>query len=153
MKTLFNYLALVLLVILNTSCLKAGLEELETYNQNSITNVRFEYRWWDETDKRLRVVEMVVTKNIDDKAKVIICSVKVPDPTGTFTTAIRNQVSLSTLSINVDASTAARIIPVGNAPAMGAFPADFSAKEFVYSIMAGDGNKADWTVEIKEFTK
>lgn len=153
MKTLFKYVALMLLVILNTSCLKAGLDELETFDQNEITNVRFEYRWWDEAAKRLRVVEMGVTKNINNKTKEIVCSIKVPEATTTFTTAVRNQVSLSTLSINVDLSTAARITPVGGAPAMGAFPADFSAKEFVYNVMAGDGNKANWTIKINDFTK
>ena len=45
MKALYNYLVLLLLIALNTSCLKAGLDDLETYNQNDITNVRFEYRW------------------------------------------------------------------------------------------------------------
>ena len=49
MKALYNYLVHTLLIALNTSCLKAGLDDLETYNQNDITNVRFEYRWWDET--------------------------------------------------------------------------------------------------------
>lgn len=153
MKTVYQYLSLIVLIVFNTSCLKAGLDELETYDQNDITNVRFEYRWWDEAGKRLRVIEMGVTKTIDNKTKEIECSIKVPEATSTFTTAIRNQVSLSTLSINVDASTATRITPVGNAPAMGTFPADFSAKEFVYSVMAGNGDKAKWTIKIKDFSK
>lgn len=153
MKTLYNYLVLALLMAINTSCLKAGLDELETYDQNEITNVRFEYRWWDEVANRLRVIEMEITKTIDNKSREIVCSIKVPEATSIFTTAIRDQVSLSTLSINVDASTAVRITPVGNAPAMGTFPADFSAKEFVYSVMAGNGDKANWTIKIKDFTK
>ena len=127
MKTLYRYLALALLIVLNTSCLKSGLDELETYDQNDITNIRFEYRWWDEAAQRLRVIEMGVTKTIDTKAKKIECSIKVPEVTSAFTAGVRNQVSLSTLSINVDVSTAARISPVGDAPAMGTFPADFSS--------------------------
>ena len=74
MKTLYRYLALALLIVLNTSCLKSGLDELETYDQNDITNIRFEYRWWDETAQRLRVIEMAVTKTIDTKAKKVECS-------------------------------------------------------------------------------
>ena len=73
MKTLYRYLALALLIVLNTSCLKSGLDELETYDQNDITNIRFEYRWWDETAQRLRVIEMAVTKTIDTKAKKVEC--------------------------------------------------------------------------------
>lgn len=38
MKTLYRYLALALLIVLNTSCLKSGLDELETYDQNDIAN-------------------------------------------------------------------------------------------------------------------
>ena len=115
MKALYNYLVLLLLIVINTSCLKAGLDDLETYNQNDITNIRFEYRWWDESGKRLRVIEMGTEKTIDNNAKEIVCSIKVPDATQTFTTEIRNQVSLSTLAINVDASSSARISPVGGA--------------------------------------
>ena len=69
MKALYNYLVLLLLIVINTSCLKAGLDDLETYNQNDITNIRFEYRWWDESGKRLRVIEMGTEKTIDNNAK------------------------------------------------------------------------------------
>ena len=75
MKALYNYLVLLLLIALNTSCLKAGLDDLETYNQNDITNVRFEYRWWDESGQRLRVMEMTTEKTIDNKAKEIVCTI------------------------------------------------------------------------------
>ncbi len=153
MKTLYNYLILVLLVVINSSCLKAGLDELETYDQNDITNVRFEYRWWDETNKRLRVIEMSVEKTIDNDKKEIYCSILVPAANETFTTAIREQVSLQTLAINVDASTAVRISPVGNAPKMGTFPADFSAKEFTYKVVAGNGDATNWTITISDFSK
>ena len=142
MKALYNYLVLLLLIVINTSCLKAGLDDLETYNQNDITNIRFEYRWWDESGKRLRVIEMGTEKTIDNNAKE-----------QTFTTEIRNQVSLSTLAINVDASSSARISPVGGAPAMGTFPSDFSAKEFVYKVTAGNGDNANWTIRITNFVK
>lgn len=69
MKRIYHLLVLSILVILNTSCLKSGLDELETYNLNDITNVRFEYRWWDEAGKRMRVVEMNVDKSFDKEKK------------------------------------------------------------------------------------
>ena len=153
MRTLYNYLILLLLVAMNTSCLKAGLDELETYDQNDITNVRFEYRWWDESEKRLRVLEMEVNKTINTETKEIECTITVPPSTEVFTETIRNQVSLNTLAINVDVSTASRISPVGNAPKMGDFPADFSAKEFVYAVTAGNGDRTDWTIRITDFIK
>lgn len=153
MKTLYNYLILILLVISNTSCLKAGLDELETFDQNDITNVRFEYRWWEEANKRMRVIEMEVDKTIDNEKKEIYCSIHVPEANANFTTTIREQVSLQTLAMNVDASTAVRITPVGNAPQMGTFPTDFSAKEFTYKVIAGNGNEANWTIIISDFSK
>lgn len=153
MKALYNYLVLLLLIVINTSCLKAGLDELETYSQNDITNIRFEYRWWDESEKRLRVIEMATEKTINVDAQEIICSIKVPDATQTFTAPIREQVSLTTLAINVDVSSAARITPMDGAPAMGTFPSDFSAKEFVYKVTAGNGDDANWTIKITNFAK
>lgn len=153
MKRIYHLLVLSILVILNTSCLKSGLDELETYNLNDITNVRFEYRWWDEAGKRMRVVEMNVDKSFDKEKKEISCAISVPEATNTFTSAIRDQVSLSTLAITVDASTASRISPVGNAPVMGTFPSDFSAKEFVYKVTAGNGDAVNWTIKITDFKK
>ena len=141
------------MALLNTSCLKAGLDELETYDQNDITNVRFEYRWWDEEDRHMRVQEMSVDSQIDDENKVVECDITVPDAGGSFTEEIRSQVSLATLAINVDASTAVRISPVGNAPVMGEFPSDFSAGEFVYAVVAGNGDVANWTIRITGFHK
>ena len=153
MKTVTYYFIFVLLVLLNTSCLKSGLDELETYDLNDITNVRFEYRWWDESAQQLRVMEMSVSNTIDTESKEVACTITVPAVTSTFTEEIRNQVSLSTLAINVDASTAARITPVGNAPKMGAFPSDFSAGEFTYTVKAGNGDEANWTIRIVDFVK
>ena len=153
MKTLYIYLTFIVLALVNTSCLKAGLDDLETYDLNDITNVRFEYRWWDESNKQMRVMEMTVQNNIDATAKEVVCTITVPEATDVFTEDIRNQVSLSTLAINVDASTAARITPVGNAPVMGEFPSDFSAKEYTYTVTAGSGAQADWTIRIDGFNK
>ena len=126
MKTLYNYLILVLLVIINTSCLKAGLGELETFDQNDITNVRFEYRWWEEANKRMRVIEMEVDKTIDNEKKEIYCSIRVPEANANFTATIREQVSLQTLAMN---------------------------KEFTYKVVAGNGNEANWTIIISDFSK
>lgn len=153
MKRIYHILVLSMLVILNTSCLKSGLDELDTYNLNDITNIRFEYRWWDESNQRMRVMEMNVDKNIDKENKKISCTITVPEATKTFTSDIRSKVSLSTLAINVDASTASRISPVGNAPVMGTFPSDFSAKEFIYKVTAGNGEAVNWTIRITDFKK
>lgn len=153
MKRIYYTLLIALMAFLNTSCLKAGLDELETYDLNDITNVRFEYRWWDEAEQRLRVQELEVEKTFDNDNKVVECSIVVPEATKTFTSAVRNKVSLSTLAINVDASTASRITPLNGAPIMGVFPSDFSAGEFTYAVKAGSGKVANWTIKIVDFQK
>jgi len=152
MKKIFNILLFGFLVMFMTSCLKAGLDELETYDLNEITNIRFEYRWWDEAGSRLRVVEMNVDKSIDKDNKSVTCTINVPAATNTFTSEIREKVSLNNLAANLDISTAARVSPVGNAPTLGT-PADFSAKEFIYQVVAGNGAKADWTIKILDLKK
>lgn len=81
MKRIYQILVLAILVILNTSCLKSGLDELETYNLNDITNVRFEYRWWNESEQRMRIIEMNVDKSIDKENKKISCTITVPEAT------------------------------------------------------------------------
>ena len=153
MKKVYYILLLAVLAIVNTSCLKSGLDELETYDLNDITNVRFEYRWWDDAANRLRVQGMEVETTFDTDNKVVECVVVVPSTSDVFTEEIRNGVSLATLAINVDASTAARITPVNGAPVMGEFPSDFSAGEFTYAVMAGNGDVANWTIRITEFQK
>lgn len=153
MKKVIFYCVLIVLTLVNTSCLKANLDELETYELNDITNVRFEYRWWDETDKRMRVQELEVEKIIDYDKKEISCVILVPETTLTFTSDIREKVSIKELAINVDVSTAARISPIGDSPVMGVFPSDFSAKEFTYAVMSGNGSVANWKIKILDFKK
>lgn len=153
MKKVIFYCVLIVLTLVNTSCLKANLDELETYELNDITNVRFEYRWWDETDKRMRVQELEVEKIIDYDKKEISCVILVPETTLTFTSDIREKVSIKELAINVDVSTAARITPIGDSPIMGVFPSDFSAKEFTYAVTAGNGDVAHWVIKIADFQK
>lgn len=153
MRRLYYILFVVISVFLNTSCLRYGLDELDTYSDNDITNVRFEYRWWDEKEERLRIQEMYVEKHIDNESKTIECVLEVPDENKIFTSDIRNKVSLSTLAINVDVSSAARITPTNNSPVMGVFPSDFSSKKCTYSVKAGNGNTVIWTIIIKDFIK
>lgn len=70
-----------------------------------------------------------------------------------FTEEVRSKVSLSTLAINVDVSTAARIVPAENTPQMGIFPSDFTAKDFIYIVTAGNGDQVEWNIKIDAFIK
>ena len=55
MKKLINTVLLLFLIGTVSSCLKSGLDDLEAYNEAEITNLNFEYRWWDEAKDQMAV--------------------------------------------------------------------------------------------------
>ena len=111
MKKVLNIAVLLLLLVSVTSCLKSGLDDLPTYDEAKITNIHFEYRWYDDSDgaKQLRVQTMNVEKTIDDESNIVTCKITVPGTSAVFTEGIRNKVSLNSIACSVDMSTAARL--------------------------------------------
>lgn len=152
MKKIINIAVLLVLLLSVTSCLKSGLDDLPAYDEAKITNIHFEYRWYDESAKQLRVQALTVTKEIDEDANVITCSITVPATNAIFTESIRKEVVLSNIACYVDISTAARLKPLANAPTLGEMQ-DFSAKEFRYLVTAANGDKREWTIKIQDFIK
>ena len=149
MKKLINTVLLLFLIGTVSSCLKSGLDDLEAYNEAEITNLNFEYRWWDEAKDQMAVKTLNIEKQDDN---LITCKLTVPTASGSFTDAVRQNVSLSNLIAYIDLSTAARIMPLNGAPKLGS-PGDFSAKEFKYQVTAADGTKREWTIKITDFVK
>lgn len=136
-----------------TSCLKSGLDDLPVYDQAEMTNVKFEYRWWDESAKQMRVIELPTDKTLETDNKTFKCVINVPNTNATFTQQVRDGVLLSNIVATVDISTAARVKPLNGAPVLGT-PSDFSAKVFRYLVTAADGKtKAEWTIDITDFKK
>lgn len=152
MKKLINAILLIFLMSTVSSCLKSGLDDLETYNEAEITNLNFEYRWWDDTNNQMAVKTLNIEKQISKDDNLITCKLTVPAASGSFTDAVRQNVSLSNLIGYMDLSTAARIAPLNGAPKLGN-PGDFSAKEFKYLVTAADGTKREWTIKITDFVK
>lgn len=152
MKKLINIVLLVLLMSTVSSCLKSGLDELPAYSDAEITNVYFEYRWWDEAKSQMAVKTLTIKKQISADDNLVTCQLTVPDAGGSFTAAIRQEVSLNKLIGYIDVSTAARVTPLNGAPKLGN-PGDFSAKEFKYLVTAADGTKREWTIKITDFVK
>lgn len=150
MKNIVRFSLLVLLAVTFSSCLKMGLDELPTSDKADITNVKFEYRWWDETAEQIRVVEMTTNNQITDHT--INCTITVPDVTEIFTSDIREKVSLSDLVCTTDISAAASIRPVNGAPALGT-PGDFSGKTFNYLVIAANGSEIEWEIKIIALNK
>lgn len=154
MKKVLNITVLLLLLISVTSCLKSGLDDLPAYDEAKITNIHFEYRWYDDSEgaKQLRVQTLNVEKTIDDETGIVTCKITVPGTSAVFTESIRDKVSLSSIACYVDMSTAARLKPLNSAPTLGEMR-DFSAKEFKYLITAANGDKREWTIKIIDFIK
>ncbi|MCL3853892.1 MULTISPECIES: hypothetical protein [Parabacteroides] len=150
MKNIARFTLFILLVISFSSCLKMGLDELPTSDKAEITNVKFEYRWWDETAEQIRVVEMTTNNQITDHT--INCTITVPDITEKFTPEIREKISLSNLVCITDISAAASIRPINGAPALGT-PGDFSGKTFSYLVVAADGSDIEWKINIIALNK
>ena len=130
-----------------------NLEELPVYESAEISNLRFEYRWWDENIKQMRVVEMGVNNTINTEDNEITSIITVPATTDIFTQEIRDKVTLTNLAASLDISTAASVKPTNGSPALG-IPGDFSKKEFTYLVTAADGiTKKEWKIIISEFKK
>lgn len=152
MKKLINTILLIFLMSTVSSCLKSGLDDLKTYNEAKIANLNFEYRWWNDANKQMTVKTLDIEKQISEDNNLITCKLKVPKASGSFTDAVRQNVSLSNLVCYMDLSTAARIAPLSGAPKLGV-PGDFSANEFKYLVTAADGTKREWTIKIAAFAK
>lgn len=152
MKKFINIVLLIFLMGAVSSCLKSGLDDLDTYSDAEITNLKFEYRWWNDDKQQMAVQEISIEKQISTDDNLITCKLTVPAVSANFTADIRQEVSLSKLYAFMDISTAARIAPVNGAPTLGK-AADFSAKEFKYLVTAADGTKREWTIKITDFIK
>ena len=151
-KTINSFLALISIFIFS-SCMNQGLDDLPTYSEAEISNIKFEYRWWDEANKKMRVQELTTNRSIDKDNAQIDCELIVPPVNNTFKAEIREKVTLGNLAASVDISTAARLQPVDDSPMLGV-PADFSKKKMSYKVTAADGKTVKvWEITITDFNK
>ncbi len=155
MKNIKNIISLIILVLISTSCLKSGLDDLPVYKDTEILNFRFEYRWYDDAKTQLMVIQIQTDVSIVKATSIVNCILTVPakDDSKGFTDAIRNQVSLSNIVGYSDISTAASIKPIAGSPVLG-IPGDFSKTGLQYEVSAADGStKRDWNLNITGFNK
>ncbi|BAX79072.1 DUF5018-related domain-containing protein [Labilibaculum antarcticum] len=161
MKKIFKYMPVLFIMLLFTSCLKSGLDDLPAFEEASIESFKFEYRWVIKNvdNDQLKLYQMEVATTIDEEANTVMCEITVPnptdvgaEPTNDFPTAIRDQVTLTELVGYCSISTAATIAPIGGAPELGVV-ADFSATPIQYEVTAADGTSKIWTVTISDFIK
>lgn len=141
-----------------SSCLKAGLEEIENSNLCEITSITFEYRWLSQNANWYDVLnrqQLTLSNNVPDKDNRIDFIITVPaaNNSGEFKTAVRNTVSLDRLYLTSIISPAAKITPLDDAPAMGT-PASFEiGKEYKYQVTAANGATKTFVLCIVDFIK
>ena len=150
MNKLLIFMACMLMCVL-ASCINSNLDDIDSYTESKITNIRFEYRWVT-SGNQLHVKTLTVQKTINEATNTVECSITVPGADNTFTEAVRNNVTLANICGYFTLSTGATVTPLGNAPTMGTI-ADFSNKDFDYEVTAADGSKTTWKLKITGFTK
>lgn len=155
MKSVIYNLFIMSFMILFSSCLTSGLEELDVYEGADITSVStVRYRYI--TDEKspasgefiVKEVDLSYTSNIDVEAGKVQIFVTVPDG---FPESELANLSKSNLLIAVALSTAARLSPLDGAPLLGV-PGNWESPN-LYLVEAADGTKKNWTIEVASLEK
>lgn len=150
-----NFIVFMAVSLVLTSCLKKGLDNFPSWNQNDITNISVEYRYNGANNYNGQpVVEykgLPVSRTIDKTAKTISMSITVPAASGAFTTAIRNGVTQSNIIPYFDISTAASMQGTDGTPNPG--NVTDMTKPLKYKVTAANGSSTVWTVTVTSFVK
>ncbi len=155
MNKILKLVPALLSILLFTSCLKSGLDDLPAFEDAEITSFKFEYRWVVKNvdNDQLSVQTLDVTNTIDTENNVVDCTITVPAASDDFPTEVRDLVTESNIVGYCNISTAASLKPIGNAPKLGIIQ-DFSGSSFQYEVTAADGKtKKVWTINIVDFIK
>lgn len=156
MRKYIYFIGIGLLMSIMSSCLKGGMDDLPEYEEAEISGIqRVEYRYYSNDVSHIDGEKIVKKIALQNTAKIegtaVSVEVTVPAAEGTFTETQRGDVSLTNLAVMVTISTAARLSPLGGAPALG-IPGDWS-KPNKYLITAANGTRKEWTITITKLTK
>lgn len=144
---------LVLIAVIFSSCLTSGLEELPTFSDAEIINVKFEYRWSvkEGTSDKLRVKMLTTSYVVNTESNEVTCEITVPNADESFTSEIRQGVTLNNIIGYTTISTAAKITPLDNSPVLGK-PGDWTTPN-TYKVTAANGDSKTWTIKVTAFNK
>lgn len=148
-------LLILLIGVITSSCITAGLEDLPVYQEAEILDFRLEYRYTKTHDngvESLAVTTLGGEVDILEESAKITLSPTVPDASSSFPELERQKVSLSNIVAYAKLSPAAEIQPLNGAPELGV-PSNFS-QERQYKVIAADGKTTKvWTIVIKPLKK
>ena len=153
MRKFLSIIAVMLLAVVSTSCLKHDLEDLEVYSENDIVSVQGVYWRWIGTEvipgsgePQVYQKQMNVRNaDLNKEAATLSFKYQIPD---NFPADQKSQVTASKLVVILNISPAAVIEPVEGAPKLGA-PGDWS-KANKYKVTAADGSSKVWTVTVSK---
>lgn len=144
---------IILLAAIFSSCLTSNLDDLPTYSDSDIINVKFEYRWSikEGTSDKLVVKSLPTDYAVDKDKNEVTCIVTVPEADDVFTEEIRSKVALNNIIAYTTISSAAVIKPIGDSPVLGK-PGDWTSPN-EYDVTAANGDNQRWTIKVVEFKK
>jgi len=143
-------------MLLFTSCLKSGLDDIENSDLCAISSLTMEYRWLSKNAngyEQLSRQQMTLSKNTPDDKNEIHFTVTVPKASSSFSEEIRAKVSLNGLYLITVISSAAKIAPLNGAPALGLPGAFEVGKDYQYEVTAANGKTAVYHIVIEDFIK
>ena len=139
-----------------TSCLNSDLDDIEDSSLCAISSITMEYRWISHNAngyEQLSRQQLTLSRNTPDDAKEIRFTVTVPPASSSFPKEVRQHVSLDGLYLISVISSAAKIVPLNDAPKMG-LPSTFEIdKDYQYQVTAANGEKAVYHIVIEDFIK
>ena len=143
-------------MLLLTSCLKSGLDDIENSDLCAISSITMEYRWISQNANgydKLSRQQMTLSKNTPDENNEIRFTVTVPAINSSFPKAVRDHVELDGLYMIAVISPAAKIQPLDGAPKLGV-PGNFEiGKDYQYEVIAANGKSAIYHIVIENFVK
>lgn len=143
-------------MLLFTSCLKSGLDDIENSELCAISSLTMEYRWISQNANgydQLSRQQMTLSKNTPDGNNEIRFTVTVPAVSSSFPKEVRDHVSLDGLYLITVISPAAKIQPLNGAPKLGV-PGEFEiGKDYQYEVIAANGNSSVYHIVIEDFIK
>ena len=144
-----------------TSCLEHGLDDIENSDLCAISSITMDHRWIAKNNNgsdQLCRQQMTLSKGTPDENNEIRFKITGPAAStstsfNAFNAEVRNTVSISNLYLLSVISAAAKIAPMDGAPTLG-LPGSFEiGKEYKYQVTAANGKKAIFTIVIEDFIK
>lgn len=143
-------------IVLFTSCLKSGLNDIEDSDLCTISSLTMEYRWITQNGNgydQLSRQQMTLSSTTPDENNEIHFTVTVPSASSSFPKEVRQHVSLDGLYLIAVISSAAKIMPLGDAPSLGVPETYEIGKDYRYEVTAANGKKAIFHIVIEDFIK